>query len=277
MTPKIIIFIIFGVIGSVRRFGVPNNCPHFTLSGKSQDGPPDRGYNFSMASLRAKAQRIYRKLEGVYGKPVWERKRPPVDELISTILSQNTNDANRDRAFTALRARFPSWESVLAAPPADILAAIRPAGLGPQKAPRIRTVLYTIQEARGRIELEFLRGRPPDEVRAWLRKLPGVGPKTAAIVMLFSLDLPAFPVDTHVHRVTGRLGLRPARMTADAAHEHLAGLFDPDQYASAHLNLIRLGREVCHARKPDCPCCALRRLCPFPRPAGVRTRSARKP
>lgn len=244
-----------------------------------------------MASQSVRAQKIFRTLEAVYGEPAWGRKRAPVDELISTILSQNTNDANRDRAFNALKLKFPSWEDVLAAPVTDIVAAIRPAGLGPQKGPRILSVLYTIKEARGRIELDFLRGRPPDEVRAWLSRLPGVGPKTAAIVMLFALDLPAFPVDTHVHRVTGRLGLRPERMTADAAHEHLAGLFKPEQYASAHLNLIRLGREVCHARKPDCPRCALRRMCPFfrartrlrarPREAGeggaAGARSARKP
>ncbi len=232
-----------------------------------------------MASLRVRARKIFHLLEAMYGAPAWGRKRAPVDELISTILSQNTNDANRDRAFTALKMRFTSWEDVLAAPVADIVAAIRPAGLGPQKGPRIRSVLYTIKEARGRIELDFLRGRPPDEARTWLRKLPGVGPKTAAIVMLFALDLPAFPVDTHVHRVSGRLGLRPERMTADAAHEHLAGLFDPEQYASAHLNLIRLGREVCHARKPDCPLCALRRMCPFfraqPRIAWASPRFAR--
>ena len=222
-----------------------------------------------MAFLRARARNIFLKLEAVYGRPAWDDTKPPVDELISTILSQNTNDANRDKAFQALRARFPRWEDALVAPVADIVAAIRPAGLGPQKGPRIRAVLHTIKEARGRIELEFLRAYRPEAARAWLRELPGVGPKTAAIVMLFALGMPAFPVDTHVHRVTGRLGLRPERMTADAAHDHLAGLFDPDQYASAHLNLIRLGREVCHARKPDCPRCALCRMCPF-----FRTRSA---
>ena len=220
-----------------------------------------------MTSLRAKARKVFLTLEKTYGKPVWNGNRSPVDELISTILSQNTNDANRDRAFGALRAAFPSWEDVLQARPADIIAAIRPAGLGPQKGPRIQAVLYTIQKTRGRIALDFLCGRTPEEARAWLISLPGVGPKTAAIVMLFSLGLPAFPVDTHVYRVTGRLGLRPERMTADTAHEHLAALFDPDQYASAHLNLIRLGREVCHARKPDCPHCPLRRMCPYPRTA----------
>jgi endonuclease-3 len=225
-----------------------------------------------MASLRARAQNIFRKLEAVYGKPAWEDQKPPVDELLSTILSQNTNDSNRDKAFQALCARFPAWEDVLEAPVEDIVAAIRPAGLGPQKGPRIRSILYTIKKVRGRSELDFLRAFPPEAARDWLRELPGVGPKTAAIVMLFALEMPAFPVDTHVYRVTGRLGLRPKRMTADAAHDHLAGLFDPDQYASAHLNLIRLGREVCHARTPDCPRCALHRMCPYHR---VRAPAAR--
>ncbi len=234
-----------------------------------------------MASPRARAQKIYRKLEEVYGTPVWDDKKPPIDELISTILSQNTNDANRDKAFQALRARYPSWEDVLAAPVAEIVDAVRPAGLGPQKGPRIHSVLHTIKEARGRIELDFLRAYRPEDARAWLVDLPGVGPKTAAIVMLFALGMPAFPVDTHVHRVTGRLGLRPDPMTADAAHVHLANLFDAGQYASAHLNLIRLGREVCHARKPDCPHCPLRRMCPYyhahPRLAGTGGKAARKP
>jgi endonuclease-3 len=225
-----------------------------------------------MLSPRARAQKIFRKLEEIYGTPEWDDKKQPVDELISTILSQNTNDANRDKAFTALRARYSSWENALEGPVEDIIDAIRPAGLGPQKGPRIRSVLYTIREARGRIELDFLCAYPPESARAWLRKLPGVGPKTAAIMMLFALGLPAFPVDTHVFRVTGRLGLRPERMTAETAHDHLANLFDPNQYASAHLNLIRLGREVCHARKPNCPRCVLRRICPFfraPNPHGA--------
>jgi endonuclease III len=225
-----------------------------------------------MDSPRKRAQKAFGTLQGLYGEPKWERK-PPVDELISTILSQNTNDANRDKAFTALKACFPSWEAALEAPVQDIVSAIRPAGLGPQKGPRIHAVLYTIKEARGRIELDFLSRMPAPEAAGWLRGLPGVGPKTAAIVLLFALGLPAFPVDTHVYRVTGRLGLRPQAMTVEAAHEHLARLYDPAQYAAAHLHLIRLGREVCRARAPDCPRCPLRRMCPYFR---TRKRTARK-
>lgn len=226
-----------------------------------------------MQSLRERAQKAYQILSAEYGDPYWKRK-PAEDELISTILSQNTNDANRDKAFKALQARFPNWDGVLESPVEDIVHAIRPAGLGPQKGPRIQAVLKKIKEERGRLTLDFLREMPPERAWDWLVRLPGVGPKTAAIVMLFALDLPAFPVDTHVHRVTGRLGLRPERMTADAAHEHLAGLFAPEQYAAAHLNLVRLGREVCHARSPECPRCMLRRMCPYPR---THPNAGRKP
>jgi endonuclease-3 len=222
----------------------------------------ERRYNPCMHSQRVRARKIFLKLREAYGEPAWDDK-PPVDELISTVLSQNTNDANRDKAFTALRAKFPAWEDVLNGSTADVVAAIRPAGLGPQKGPRIRNILQTIQAERGRIELDFLRGMPPHETREWLMRLPGVGPKTAAIVMLFALGMPAFPVDTHVYRVTGRLGLRAAKLTPDASHEHLANLFAPEDYASAHLNLIRLGREVCHARRPDCPRCPVSSMCPY--------------
>jgi len=194
--------------------------------------------------------------------------------LISTILSQNTNDANRDKAFTSLRARFPNWEDVPESPVADVVAAIRPAGLGPQKGPRIRDILQTIRKTRGRIELDFLRELPREDARTWLRNLPGVGPKTAAIVMLFALGMPAFPVDTHVYRVTGRLGLRAPELSVEAAHARLEKLIAPEEYARAHLLLIRLGREVCHARKPECPLCPLRSMCPYYR--RLRT-TARKP
>jgi endonuclease-3 len=183
--------------------------------------------------------------------------------LVSTILSQNTNDVNRDRAFEALRNRFPSWESVRDAAPHDVIDEIKVAGLANQKGPRIQAVLRQITVERGELELDFLRTWAPEEVYAWLLRFKGVGPKTAAIVMLFSLGMPAFPVDTHVFRVTGRLGLRPDRMTAERAHETLAELFPVESYYAAHLNLIRHGREVCHARNPACERCPLQELCNY--------------
>ena len=187
---------------------------------------------------------------------------PPVDELVSTILSQNTNDLNRDRAFKALRAALPSWEAVCDAAPAAVVEAIRPAGLANQKGPRIQAVLQAITRERGRLDLRFLRRLPPDEAQAWLMRFKGVGRKTASIVLLFSLGMPAFPVDTHIYRVSGRLGLRPPRASLQQAHDLLARTFPPETYYAAHLNLIRHGREVCRARKPACPACVLRRLCP---------------
>jgi endonuclease-3 len=216
--------------------------------------------------VKARSRRalaIHRRLLEVYGEPVLRHPLPPLDELVSTILSQNTNDLNRDRAFAGLRRRFPTWEAVRDAPRRSGIAAIRPAGLANQKAPRIQTVLRQITAERGQLDLEFLRGRPPDEVRQWLVGFKGVGPKTAAIVMLFSLDMPAFPVDTHIHRVTGRIGLRPAKATAEQSHGDLAGLFPPETYQAAHLNLIRLGREVCQARRPACERCPVTRWCDY--------------
>jgi len=216
-----------------------------------------------MMSLKERARAVHEKLLTFYGHPEWSNHVPPVDELVSTILSQNTNDANRDRAFEALRAKFPTWEEVRDANPNAIIEAIRPAGLANQKGPRIQAVLSEITAQRGDLDLEFLKEMDVSEARDWLLQFKGVGPKTAAIVLQFSLNKPAFPVDTHIQRVTGRLGLRPQNMNAEQAHEHLAGLFPRNSYNSAHLNIIRLGREVCQARRPNCPVCPLQNLCDF--------------
>jgi endonuclease-3 len=210
-----------------------------------------------------RAKRVYEALLKLYGQPVWRNPLPAIDELVSTILSQNTNDVNRDRAFERLREHFPTWEAVRDAPEVEVIDAIRPAGLANQKGPRIQAVLRAITAERGALDLEFLRELPVDEARAWLTKFKGVGPKTAAIVLLFSLGRPAFPVDTHVHRVTGRLGLRPEKLSADDSHAYFEGLLPPESYYAAHLNLIRHGREVCHALRPECGRCALRTMCAF--------------
>lgn len=208
---------------------------------------------------------VHRRLLEAYGDPRWRHPLPPVSELVSTILSQNTNDVNRDHAFKALRAAFPSWEAVRDAQPAAVVEAIRPAGLANQKGPRIQAVLQAITQERGRLDLRFLRRLPPDQALAWLMRFKGVGHKTASIVLLFSLGMPAFPVDTHIYRVSGRLGLLPARASLEQAHDLLGRTFPPRTYSAAHLNLIRHGREVCRARKPACPACVLRRLCPYGR------------
>jgi endonuclease-3 len=216
-----------------------------------------------MKSLARRALAVHERLLDFYGYPVWRNPLPPLDELVSTILSQNTNDVNRDVAFFALKAKFPTWEAVRDAPVRSIIAAIRPAGLGNQKAPRIKAVLKSITDLRGELSLEFLRELPAEEARAWLTQFKGVGPKTAAIVLQFSLDKPAFPVDTHVYRVTGRIGLRPASMNVEKAHVYFEELLPPETYYAAHLNIIRLGREICLARKPNCPACPLQDLCDY--------------
>ena len=216
-----------------------------------------------MSNLSKRAVKIHEKLLEAFGNPTWRNPLPPIDELVSTILSQNTNDTNRDRAFKALRLKFPTWESVRDAKIKDVVNAIRPAGLANQKGPRIQKVLKEITEERGDLDLWFLKDLPLEEARTWLMKFNGVGPKTAAIVLCFSLNRPAFPVDTHIYRVTGRIGLRPETMTVEQAHPHLENLFPPETYYAAHLNLIRLGREVCHARKPDCPKCPIQKLCTY--------------
>ena len=216
-----------------------------------------------MGNPSKRAIKIHKTLLRVYGEPTWRNPLPPVDELVSTILSQNTSDTNRDRAFNALRARFPTWESVRDARIEDVVAAIRPAGLANQKGPRIQQLLLQIAQERGRLDLSFLKDLPLEEARRWLTKFNGVGPKTAAIVLCFSLGRPAFPVDTHIYRVTGRIGLRPEKMTVEQTHLHMENLLPKETYYAAHLNLIRLGREVCHARKPDCPNCPVLKLCDF--------------
>lgn len=209
------------------------------------------------------ASEVHLRLLDFYGQPAWRNPFPPVDELVSTILSQNTNDINRDRAYQSLRRQFSTWEAVRDADPASVVAAIRSAGLANQKGPRIQQVLREITGERGSLELNFLKELPLEEARAWLKKFKGVGPKTAAIVLLFSLGRPAFPVDTHIYRVTGRIGLRPEKMTVEDAHVHLEKLFPPETYFAAHLNIIRLGREICSARKPACERCPLQEICDY--------------
>jgi endonuclease-3 len=222
---------------------------------------PDMPEN--LADQAALAREVYRRLMSAFGLPAWRTALSPVDELVSTILSQNTNDRNRDTAFDRLKRAFPTWEAARDADTQKVIECIRPAGLANQKGPRIQSVLREISSERGNLDLNFLKTLPVEEARSWLLHFNGVGPKTAAIVLQFSLDTPAFPVDTHIYRVSGRLDLRPQKMTVEQAHAHLAGLFDPSMYGPAHLNLIHLGREICLARKPQCSLCPLMDICSY--------------
>lgn len=202
-------------------------------------------------------------LSALYGYPAWRQHLPPVDELVSTILSQNTTNTNRDLAFAALKDRYSSWQAVRDAPTEDVVETIRSAGLANQKGPRIQAALQYITEQHGEISLDFLADWTSDAAKDWLVDIKGIGRKTAAIILLFAFNKPAFPVDTHVHRVTKRLGLIDAKVSADRAHDELATIIPADEYYPAHLNFIRHGRNVCVARNPRCAECALTALCNY--------------
>lgn len=209
---------------------------------------------------RRSLRRITDRLAKEYGRPALRPHRAPIDELVLTVLSQNTNDRNRDVAYSRLRERFPSWDAVAEAPVEEVEAAIRPGGLAPTKSVRIKQILDAI----GDDDLLWLEDAPLDEARDYLVALPGVGRKTAACVLLFSFGRPDVPVDTHVYRVGGRLALWPAKAPLVAAHDELARLVGDDgEFAyEAHVLLIRHGRRTCVARAPRCPDCPLQRMCP---------------
>jgi endonuclease-3 len=214
-------------------------------------------------AIKEKYVTIHTLLAEEYGQPTWRQHLPPIDELVNTILSQNTSDINRDKAYEALIGRYPTWQAVMDAPEEAVIDTIRPAGLANQKGPRIQKALGQVQEKSGELSLDFLSELPLEEAKQWLTSIKGVGPKTAAIVLLFAFGMPAFPVDTHVHRVSGRLGLIGPKVTADKAHEILENIGYPGTYYAFHLNVIRHGREICKARKPKCEQCVLRDCCNY--------------
>jgi endonuclease III len=199
------------------------------------------------------------RLRSLYGRPTQEPHREPVAELVRTILSQNTNDTNRDVAYDRLRRRFPTWEQVRDAPLDEVEDAIRPGGLAPQKAPRIKHALGELDD---KLDLEWLETAPREEALDFLTSLPGVGRKTAACVLIFSYGRPEIPVDTHVYRVGGRLGLFPARASFERAHDEMLAITPAENAYELHINLIRHGRAVCRPL-PRCAECALRRMCPY--------------
>ena len=217
----------------------------------------------TIEDLQAKVLAVHAVLVKCYGLPDWRPHLDAISEVVSTILSQNTNDTNRDVAFNRLRARMPTWEMVRDAPVAEIEETIRPAGLAPQKAPRIKQALAFITAERGELDIDFLKDWPVDQAKAWLTQINGIGPKTAAIVLLFALGRPAFPVDTHVHRVSRRLGLIPDKLSVEKAHSALEQLVPADLYYPFHLNMILHGRQVCRARKPECQVCKLKQFCEY--------------
>jgi len=212
--------------------------------------------------LRRRARTVLNRLRRRYGDLVPPRRSDPLEELILTVLSQHTSDVNAERAFEALRAAFPTWDAVVRAPTRTVADAIRSGGLADTKAPRIQAILREVDARRGAFDLSSLEQLSDDEARAELVSLPGVGPKTAAVVLSFSLGRDAMPVDTHVHRVTRRLGLVPPKTSAERADRLLHELVPEGLRTPLHVALIRLGREVCKAPTPRCRICPLKDICP---------------
>jgi endonuclease III len=208
---------------------------------------------------RRRVRAIRDRLRELYGQPVVQPHGHPIAELVRGVLSQNTNDRNRDVAYARLRERFPTWEEVRDAPTEEVEAAIKPGGLSPTKAPRIREILGELGDPP---DLDWLAGASRDEALDFLTGLPGVGRKTAAVVLLFALGRPEVPVDTHVYRVGGRLGLFRRGASFEEAHDEMLAITPPEDAYELHINLIRHGRAICRPR-PRCPECALRRMCPW--------------
>ena len=242
---------------------------------------------------RARVRRIRDRLREVYGVPLMRPHRRPIAELVLTVLSQSTNDRNRDVAYLRLRERLPSWEAVMRAPVARVEEAIRPGGISKVKSVRIQAILQAIaaepRERGSALSLDWLERVPIEEGRNYLLSLPGVGRKTAACVLLFAYGLREVPVDTHVSRVGVRLGLLRAGAGFEELHDQMLALTAPGEELELHVNLLRHGRRTCHARSPACPDCALARMCPSrssftspersppPSAAGARRRSEQSP
>jgi len=232
------------------------------------------------------------RLAEAQGRPVWQPRLDPTSELILTILSQNSADTNAETAFAALRTAYPSvpgsadastesralpgwggrglpdlpapdWSAVETAPLAELIDVIRPGGLAPQKAPRIQAALRALLANGGSYSLEFLATKPPLEARDWLSAIPGIGKKTASVVLLFSFGTPLMPVDRHVHRVSRRIGLIPPKAEADQAHDYYLAMLAPDRMYETHVSLITHGRRTCHAQHPDCEHCPIAPRCRY--------------
>jgi endonuclease-3 len=239
---------------------------------------PRKGRPPSPATVREIHRRLARRL----GPLDPGRSLDPLEELVLTILSQNTSDVNSGRAYEALRDRFPTWESLAAADPEEVAETIKSGGLANVKAPRILAVLEEIRGREGALDLSWMQLARSERVRDYLTSLPGVGPKTAACVLAFSLGRPALPVDTHVLRVARRLGFLDQRTGAAEAHRTMERLVPPRLQVSMHVGMIRLGRQVCRAGRPSCEVCPLEDLCPTApailkgkawRPTGAKRRS----
>ncbi len=233
-----------------------------------QGGPMPQGGATPQSGSPSRIREIARRLGERYGPPrgtdfLKQVAQDPVDTLIKTVLSQATNDRNSGQAFERLKRALPSWDQVAGVEEEQIADLIHAGGLGPQKARRIKAILQAIKEQAGSYDLEFLADMPTSEAWNFLMGLGGVGPKTAACTLLFAFGRPVFPVDTHIHRIARRLGLAAEKDSAEKVQRKMQDLVPPDLSEPLHVNLIRFGRDICHARKPDCEGCPLRDLCRF--------------
>jgi endonuclease-3 len=215
------------------------------------------------SALRSRARKLDAILTEVYGRKEIVYDEDPVDTLVETILSQNTTDLNSHKAFKILKKAYPRWEKMMGEDPGKIARLIRSGGLADMKARRILSALEFIKKERGRLDLDFLKGMSPAEAETWLAQMKGVGPKTRGIVLLFALRMPAFPVDTHIHRVTKRLGLISQKTNREKAQGELGQIIPAEEYYNFHINLIEHGRAVCQSRRPRCEVCKVRRYCDY--------------
>jgi endonuclease-3 len=229
------------------------------------------------AKDRKRLRTIRDRLRAYYGRPRNVPHRAPLDELVLTILSQNTNDRNRDIAYARLRSRFPGWEDVARAPLAEVEDAIKPGGISKVKSRRIQDILLTLRQSSPTgLSLDWLEDAPRERAFEFLERLPGVGRKTAACVLLFSHDRAEVPVDTHVYRVSSRLGLIRPKASFEEAHNRLRELVDPPDAYELHVNLIRHGRRLCKSQRPLCDRCPLLRVCPYGRARAAEVKPAKK-
>ncbi len=215
-----------------------------------------------MPRSRISPETVIERLAAIYGVFEQTPRYDALDELIFTVLTQHTSDLNAERAFDRLRATIPTWQEVMIADQETIAEAIFHGGMSNQKSERIKAILATILEKHGALEIDFLKSYELEQARKWLMDLPGVGPKTAAVVMTFALGMPAFPVDTHIHRLSKRLGFIGEKTSADDAHAIMESIVEPDLRFQLHMQLITHGRQVCKARRPLCAECPLSSECP---------------
>jgi endonuclease-3 len=227
-------------------------------------GPSPQKLAADRRRRRARIEVILERLGARYDEPRWTGSRlDAVSELVLTILAQNTADVNSHRAFVLLTERYPTWDAVLGAPTDELTDVIRPGGLAPTKAPRIQHVLAEILDERGNFDLSFLASLPVDEARDWLTALPGIGRKTASIVLMFCFGMPALPVDTHVFRVAQRIGLLPPKADLAKAHDLLERALEAEAMYPFHVEMIRHGRDTCRAPRPICSICPLTDICDY--------------